>query len=123
MSTKSILLLLVPLAAMIALSALGARTNVLGGAIPGGQVCHDECGHESACHDAGCACGQRGQNSPRTVAWGTCFDCDGVGSRSCGFCGGDGIYQGRQCTFCNGRGRIKCFKCNGSGVSAGRDES
>ena len=44
-----------------------------------------------------------------------CDDCDGTGWRKCGWCGGDGIKGGKQCTFCNGRGKIKCLKCNSAG--------
>lgn len=50
-------------------------------------------------------------------AAGKCDECDGRGKRTCGWCGGDGIRNGKLCTFCNGRGTIKCLKCGGSGKS------
>jgi hypothetical protein len=56
-------------------------------------------------------------SAPHQCAAGTCDDCGGQGKRSCGWCGGDGIRNGKQCTFCNGHGTIKCLKCGGSGKS------
>jgi hypothetical protein len=33
--------------------------------------------------------------------------CYGTEYKTCGWCGGDGIRNGAQCTFCNGSGKIK----------------
>jgi hypothetical protein len=114
MFAKSKLLTLVIFSVLLlALGAAGAHAFRSGGLSHDNQAC--------GCHAAGESCSDREGGASGEIV-GTCFDCDGAGSRSCGFCGGDGIYQGRQCSFCNGRGRIKCFKCGGTGVSQGRGE-
>lgn len=52
--------------------------------------------------------------APQPVFAATCWDCDGAGTKSCGWCGGDGIKDGRMCGHCK-RGKISCFKCSGTG--------
>ncbi len=49
-----------------------------------------------------------------------CGDCDGAGSISCGWCGGDGIRGEKQCGFCVGKGTISCVKCGGDGKTLAR---
>lgn len=46
----------------------------------------------------------------------TCWDCDGAKAKDCGWCGADGIKEGRLCGHCRGKGTIPCFKCGGTGT-------
>ena len=57
--------------------------------------------------------------------YGTCFSCDGSGTRTfdCGGCDGTGTYNG-TCRACDGTGTHSypakpCFTCNGTGYVAG----
>ncbi len=57
--------------------------------------------------------------------YGTCFGCDGTGSRTleCRACNGSGMHSG-QCRRCEGLGRLEraaqqCFGCHGKGQNLG----